>query len=141
MGHKTEGNTSFILAHGNYKELFSYRKSVIIYDATVFFCKSFLDKRDRTVDQMVQAARSGKQNIVEGCMASGTSKENESYETYREFIETRPPEIVANILICIINQCNYLLDHQLKRLERDFLNDGGLRERMYNARENSRKNK
>ena len=49
----------------------------IVYDATVKFCKDLLDRRDRTVDQMVQAARSGKQNIAEGSMASGTSKETE----------------------------------------------------------------
>ena len=176
-------DNGFIPTHGNYKELLSYKKTVIIYDATVYFCKKFLDKYDRTVGQMVQAARSGKQNIIEGCMASGTSKEteiklinvarasleelledyhdylrtgnhnlwkkdskealyvrklayktHESYETYKEFIETRPPEIVSNILICLINQCNYLLDRQIKRLEQDFLKIGGLREAMYNAR-------
>ena len=56
------------------------------------------------------------------------------YEDFREFIETRPPEVVANILICLIHQANYLLDQQLKRLEQDFLNEGGLRERMTRAR-------
>lgn len=67
----------FIPAHGGYRNLLSYRKALIIYDATVRFCERFLHRRDRTVDQMVQAARSGKQNIVEGSMASGTSKESE----------------------------------------------------------------
>ena len=61
----------FIPPHGNYKELLSYKKSLIIYSATVLFCNKFLEKRDRTIDQMVQAARSGKQNIIEGSMASG----------------------------------------------------------------------
>ena len=69
--------SGFIPAHGGYQELLSYRKSLIVYDATVQFCKRFMDKRDRTVDQIVQAARSGKQNIIEGSMASGTSKETE----------------------------------------------------------------
>jgi four helix bundle suffix protein len=55
-------------------------------------------------------------------------------EDFRAFIETRPPEIVANILICLIHQANYLLDQQLRRLEQDFLKDGGLRERMTRAR-------
>ena len=67
----------FIPKHGGYQGLLSYRKSQIVYDATVRFCERFLKKGDRTIDQMVQAARSGKQNIVEGSMASGTSKETE----------------------------------------------------------------
>jgi four helix bundle suffix protein len=157
-------------------------------DGTVRFCDRFLDKRDRTVDQMVQAARSGKQNILEGCMASGTSKESEiklvnvartsleelledyrdflrtrnhplwekasrealfvrklgsksdvSYESYRTYIETRPPDIVANILICLIHQTNYLLDQQLRALEKAFLVEGGLRERMTRARLDTRR--
>jgi four helix bundle suffix protein len=61
-----------------------------------------------------------------------------SYETYREFIETRPAHTVANILICLIHQTNYLLDQQLRRLEQDFLKEGGLRERMTRARLNAR---
>jgi hypothetical protein len=67
----------FIPAHGGYRNLRSYQKAQIVFDATVFFCRRFLEKRDRTVDQMVQAARSGKQNIVEVSQASGTSKEME----------------------------------------------------------------
>ncbi|MBI4125917.1 MAG: four helix bundle protein, partial [Deltaproteobacteria bacterium] len=51
--------------------------SEIVYDATVAFCARWIDRRSRTNDQMVQAARSGKQNIAEGCMASGTSKKTE----------------------------------------------------------------
>ena len=58
---------------GNYKNLLSYRKTDVIYQITFFFCDRFLNKGDRTVDQMVQAARSGKQNIIEGCSASNTS--------------------------------------------------------------------
>jgi four helix bundle suffix protein len=57
-----------------------------------------------------------------------------SFEVFREFIETRPAQVVANIGICLIHQANYLLDQQLKRLEQDFLKDGGLRERMTRAR-------
>ncbi len=67
----------FIPPHGGYQQLLSYRKAEIVYDATVYFCARYLDKRDRTYDQMIQAARSGKQNIVEGSMASATSKETE----------------------------------------------------------------
>jgi len=68
---------NFIPPHGGYKELLSFQKARIVYDGTVKFCERFLNKRDRTVDQMVQAARSGKQNILEGSKASGTSKEAE----------------------------------------------------------------
>jgi len=177
---------SFIPKHGNYKELLSYRKSEIIYDVTFSFCSRFLSKGDRTIDQMIQAARSGKQNIIEGSVASGTSKETEIkllnvarasqeelLEDYRDFLrtrgyslwekdfkealyvrklsssqdssmkfkdfaETRSAEIVANIAVCLIHQANYLLDRQLKYLEQNFLKEGGLRERMSNARIQSR---
>jgi four helix bundle suffix protein len=173
----------FIPPHGGYEDLLAYRKSQIIYDATVRFCDRFIDKRSRTHDQMVQAARSGNKNIAEGSQISGTSKESElkltnvarasleellgdyrdylrqrdlsqwdknsrealfvrklgasndeSYESYRSFIETRPAETVANILICLIHQANYLLDQQLRKLEQEFLQAGGLRERMTRAR-------
>ena len=61
----------------NYKALLSYQKAESIYDITFFFTSNFLEKGDRTIDQMVQAARSGKQNIVEGYGAGATSKETE----------------------------------------------------------------
>jgi len=67
----------FIPPHGGYQKLLSYQKAEIVFDGTVRFCTRFLEKRDRTYDQMVQAARSGKQNIMEGSQASGTSKEME----------------------------------------------------------------
>ncbi|MCC7390443.1 MAG: four helix bundle protein [Phycisphaerales bacterium] len=62
---------------GNYKELLSYQKAEVIYDITHRFCNRFLNHPDRTIDQMIQAARSGKQNIVEGSAASRTSTEME----------------------------------------------------------------
>lgn len=62
---------------GNYRKLYTYQKAEAIYDITYYFCKNYLQRGDRTIDQMVQAARSGKQNIVEGCAASATSKETE----------------------------------------------------------------
>src|SRR6266487_4145609 len=68
---------NFIPPHGGYEELLSFQKARIVYDGTARFCERFLEKRDRTRDQMVQAARSGKQNILEGSQASGTSKETE----------------------------------------------------------------
>lgn len=67
-----------VLPHGGYRNLIVYRKSDVIYQGTVAFCRRFLPARgDRTVDQMTQAARSCKQNIAEGSAASGTSKETE----------------------------------------------------------------
>ena len=95
-------NNGFIPIHGGYRNLFSYQKSEIIYDGTVYFCDRFFQKYNRTIDQMVQAARSGKQNIVEASMASGTSKETEIKLTnvarasleellidYQDFLRTR----------------------------------------------------
>src|SRR5580704_12404767 len=92
----------FIPVHGGYRKLLSYQKAQIVYDGTVRFCERLLQKRDRTYDQMIQAARSGKQNIIEGSQASGTSKEaeikltnvaraslEELLEDYRDFLRVR----------------------------------------------------
>ena len=94
--------SGFIPPHGGYQRLASYRKSVVVFDATRYFCRRFLQRGDRTWDQMVQAARSGKQNIVEGSQVSGTSKElelkltnvaraslEELLEDYRDFMRGR----------------------------------------------------
>lgn len=173
----------FLQKTGNYRGLHAYRKSEVIYDFTFRFCEKFIAKGDRTRDQMIQAARSGKQNIAEGSKASVTSTEteiklinvarasleellldyqdflrvrdfpqwpktskealytrklgsqpDETYETYRPFMDTRPPEVLANIAICLIHQTNYLLDQLVRRLEKDFVQKGGLRERMTRAR-------
>jgi four helix bundle protein len=93
---------NFIPPHGGYEDLLSFCKARIVYDATVRFCERFLKKRDRTREQMVQAARSGIQNITEGSQASGTSKETEIklmnvarasleelLEDYRDFLRVR----------------------------------------------------
>ena len=90
-----------VLPHGDCKKLIVYRKSDAIYQGTAVFCQRFLPKfGDRTVDQMVQAARSCKQNIVEGSSAAGTSKEteikltnvaraslDELYEDYEDYLK------------------------------------------------------
>ncbi len=73
--HKTK--IDLIPAHGGYRELKSFQQAELVYDLTVKFCDRFVDKRSRTHDQMVQAARSGRQNIAEGSQASGTSKKFE----------------------------------------------------------------
>jgi four helix bundle suffix protein len=77
MSSQDDNTKGFIPSHGGYRNLFSYQKAEIIYDGTVYFTKRFFHKYDRTVGQMVQAARSGKQNIAEASMASATSKETE----------------------------------------------------------------
>lgn len=87
---------------GNYKQLLSYQKSEVIFEITYFFCHHFLKRGDRTIDQMVQAARSGKQNIVEGCAAASTSSKteirlvnvakaslHELLEDYEDYLRTR----------------------------------------------------
>jgi four helix bundle suffix protein len=183
MKEDNHNSKGFIPLHGGYKNLITYQKSEIIYDGTIYFTKRFFQRYDRTIDQMVQAARSGKQNIVEASMASGTSKEmeikltnvarasleelkidyqdflrtnklpiwdinhrltirfrelnktpNATYETYQKAIEHEQPEICANSMICLINIVSYLLSQQIKSLEKAFMNEGGLKERMTKAR-------
>lgn len=184
MNSEEKNTKGFIPTHGGYRNLFSYQKAEIIYDGTVYFTNRFFHKYDRTVGQMVQAARSGKQNIAEASMASGTSKEMEikltnvarasqeellidyedflrtqklplwdkdhrlvtrmrelnkstpkpSYETFKKAIEHENPEICANTMITLIKITTYLLKQQIKKLEADFLQEGGLRERMTKAR-------
>ena len=173
----------FIPLNSGYKKLKSYQKSVIIYDGTIYFCGRFYRNNRRQTDQMEQAARSGKQNIAEGSMASATSKQTEIHltnvaraslgelmedyedflrinhlliwdknhptavkitelsrhseeihETYRPYIENESPEVSANTIRHLILQAMFMLNKQLQRLEQDFLKDGGIRERMTNAR-------
>jgi len=172
---------------GDYQTLLSFQKAEVVYDITFRFAHKYLGRGDRTVDQMIQSARSCKQNILEGSKAATTSKETEikltnvgrasleelladyrdylrvrdlriwnkdskealfvrdlgrktpqTFELYREFVETRPAEVIANITICLIHQTNFLLDQQLKTLEKEFIEQGGLRERMTKARLNYR---
>jgi len=75
--YKTDKDEKLISAHGGYRHLKSFQNAELVYDATVKFCDRFIDRRSRTHDQMVQAARSGRQNIAEGSQASGTSKKTE----------------------------------------------------------------
>ena len=190
MSEENKTPDGFIPPHGGYRKLITYQKAEIIYDGTVYFTKRFFQKYDRTIDQMVQAARSGKQNIAEASMASGTSKETEikltnvarasleelmidyedflrthklplwdknhkltvrfrelnrtpgaNYQTYVKAIENPEPEICANSMICLVQIVSYLLKQQLKALEKAFINEGGLRERMTKARINQRNKK
>src|SRR5512137_1171969 len=68
---------ALIPKHGGYRHLKSFQVAQLVYDVTVRFCDRYIDPRSRTHDQMVQAARSGVQNIAEGSQASGTSKKME----------------------------------------------------------------
>jgi len=72
-----DARRTLIPPHGGYRNLRSFRCAQQVYDATVIFCDRFVGKRSRTHDQMVQAARSGVQNIAEGSMAAATSKKTE----------------------------------------------------------------
>ena len=87
---------------GNYKKLLTYQKTDVIYQITYYFCHKYLSSIDRTKDQMIQAARSGKQNIIEGCAASSTSSKTEIklinvakaslkelLEDYEDYLKTR----------------------------------------------------
>jgi four helix bundle protein len=107
--HGSHNSQSLILPpRGDYQTLLSYQKSEVVYQITFRFCQRFLKKGDRTIDQMVQAARSGKQNIVEGSKAATTSKEmeikltnvaraslEELLEDYRDFLKVRDLPIWA----------------------------------------------
>lgn len=100
----------FIPKHGRYKNLYAYQKAEIVYDGTVYFCSRFFSKRDRTVDQMVQAARSGKQNIAEASIASGTSKETEIKLTN---------VARASLEELLIDYKDFIRTHNLKEWEKD----------------------
>jgi len=76
-GRDGEGHEPLIPKHGGYRKLKSFQLAQLVYDVTVRFCDRYIDRRSRTHDQMVQAARSGVQNIAEGSQASGTSRKTE----------------------------------------------------------------
>ena len=167
--------------HGGYKSLITYRKSDLIFRGTAIFVRRFLKPGDRTIGQMEQAARSGKQNIIEGSEASATSKATEltltnvakasleelledyldylklhdlpewpkdspkglaarrlcrdaGWEALAPRLESATAETTANLLVCLIRQCTYLLARQIAHLETDFTLHGGIRERMHAAR-------
>lgn len=180
----------FIPQHGGYEGLLTYRKAVVIFRATFHLAAKWVRLGSRTRDQMEQSARSTKQNIVEGSLASATSKSTEirltnvaraslgelledyrdflvlrdlpiwpkddpralelrrlgagngdgtngtdaTYETFRRHIESPDAELVGNLMVVLCTQACYLLDRQIQRLERDFVEHGGIRERMLAAR-------
>ena len=171
--------------HGGYRKLLSYQLATVAFDFGLEFANRYIGTKSRTHDQIVQALRSGKQNIVEASMASGTSKKTElkllgvarasleealadaedflrqhglvlwpkedprileirklgyksdkSYKTYMTYMDNS--ESAANCLLCVIHQTNFLLDRQIQAVEKEFLESGGLSERLYKARQNVR---
>ena len=171
---------------GGYRKLKAYRKAEVIYDLTYYFCNKYLKLGDRTIDQMVQAARSGKQNIVEGNEVAETSaetmlkllgvargslqellvdyedylrvrnmrlwaddskevsamrnlgKEHEDGAYFLALAQTRSDEVVANMVIVLIYQADALLNGYIKRKYRDFLKEGGFREKLTRERKQNR---
>ena len=187
---------------GGFRDLLSFQKATVIYDATVSFCNRWVDKRSRTHDQMVQAARSGRQNIAEGSRAAATSSQTElrlvnvarasldellldyedflrqhgepqwdkdspeakavrdigrrmgehgtdksdgsdraivcdssnNFGMYGRWLNLDNPMVVAQTIICLIHQANYLLDRQISGLERMFIQEGGYSEQLAAAR-------
>ena len=163
-----------------------YQVTEIIYDITYYFAHRFLSKGDRTIDQMVQSARSGKQNIAEGNQAAMTSSETEikltnvakasleelldDYEdylrvrgleqwgalhpkyqrmreyasseqirhTYADNIRRMTDEEIANLCLTLTHQAIYMLHKLLITMQQRFVTEGGIKERMFQARMNYR---
>lgn len=178
---------TFLQQKGNYRDLILFQKAECIYDITFYFAHKFFEQKDRTIDQMIQSARSGRQNIAEGCVAGTTSAETEiklvnvakaslqelllDYEDYlrvrglsqwdvdsekavrtrricarhndsgfyRDAIRVRGAEAICNIAITLIHQADILLKKYLEKLQEEFLENGGIKEHMYNARVKHRK--
>lgn len=183
-----------LASSGGYRQLRSFQVTTVIYDGTVSFCDRFVDKRSRTHDQMVQAARSGRQNIAEGSRAAATSTQTElrlvnvarasldkllldfedflrqrglvqwrkddpqaravravglrrdprdrtdrtdpsdHRQAYARWLDSKDPAVVANAIICLVHQANYLLDQQIAALEKSFVAGGGYTEQLATAR-------
>lgn len=179
---------------GGYRSTASFQTATLIYDATYWFCEKYLDSHTRMTDQMVQAARSGRQNIAEGSRASATSSQTElrllnvarasleellldfedflrhrhmiqwmpdsaearavrevpkrfkanqpekvelteltdsaRWSLYAPWLEHLDPAIRSNAIICLIHQANFLLDHQIAAIEKDFVEEGGYSEQL-----------
>ena len=183
INHYADGTTSVLRKKVVFTELRFYQRSEVLYHLTKTFCQRFLPERgDRTVDQMVQAARSTKQNITEGCSDGQTSMESELkllgiargsnlelLEDYHDYINyhgheewfgknsrSKPlhefcrehsllddykplfammnDEELANMAICLCHQIDKALTKYIERRDREFVTEGGIRERMTAAR-------
>jgi four helix bundle suffix protein len=111
---------TLIPKHGGYRHLKSFQVAQLVYDVTVRFCDLYIDRRSRTHDQMVQAARSGVQNIAEGSQVSGTSKKME---------------------LKLTNVACYFLDRQIAAQAAAFEQEGGFTERLYRVRSAAKRKK
>ena len=178
-----EKKYEFLRKSANWKNLYFYQKAETLYQLTFVFCERFLNKHiDRTVDQMVQSARSGKQNIVEGSEDGKTStemevsllnvarssigelkedykdfitsrkitlwnenhprfanmqeftKKNNSLEQYEDYFYKWTAEEMANIGLTLCYQVDAMMFSYLKKLESEFVSQGGIKERMHAAR-------
>lgn len=179
----------------SFRDLKSYQSAVVIHDFTVEFTRLYIDPKSRTRDQMDQAARSGKQNIVEGVEektsakselkllgvarasfaelledytdflrqrnlshwdkddaratavrniayqspSNGTYRSDKFYGLYRPYLSN--PESAANAMICVINQCNFLLDRQIKSMEEKYATGESWDDKMKEKREQKQKEK
>ena len=192
---------------GGYRKLRSFQTTTLIYDATVYFCREFVSGYSRTNDQMVQAARSGRQNIAQGNRAGAVSTKSElkltnvarasleellldfedylrqndlplwdkdsadaktirqlgtqiqkaaagaplagsddpgdraRWQLYKPYLAHKDPSVIANSLICLIHQANYLLEQQLIAMEQAFVEGGGFSEQLAAARIAERRKK
>lgn len=176
----------FLKPEPNWEGLYFYQKSVVLYLLTYAFAKRYLQRGDRTIDQMVQAARSGKQNIVEGSADSMTStrmelelvnvaraslkelredyedyldtrhlrwtkdhprytammeftRKNNKAEAYKKIIDEGTNEEMANLGLTLAHQVDCMMIGYLHRLEKAFVEEGGIKERMTAARLERRK--
>ena len=174
-------DTTLIKPQGDHRNLICYRKAELIYDITYHFAHLAFGRGDRTIDQMVQAARSGKQNIIEGNADIETSIEmgikliniakasfKELLADYEDYLRVngykqwsadsdkfiamrklgtegsnqsildiaklRPLDTVANMVIILLKQEDYLLHKLLTSLSEQFLDDGGFKEKMHRMR-------
>ena len=176
----------FLMYPGAYRKLNCYKKSVVLYDMTIYYIEKYLHPSDRTYGQMKQAARSGKQNIVEGLEDKMTStdtglhlvnvargslqelredyedelrsnrltlwksgheryngllqfcKEHNEVEDYATYYEQWDQETICNVALTLIHQADKGLMTLLQRMEADFLEEGGVKERMSAARKQQR---
>ena len=181
-------NSDFIPLQGAYEDLAVYKIAGCVYAITEHFVAQVFPRGSRTIDQMLQAARSGKQNIAEGSVDGATSIESEirlmnvargsmhelkadyedfllhnnlqkwasndprtqqtrdfarrntDPEVFRDKVKERQPETIANIALTLIHQYDYLMVRLIESIKRRFLQNGGIREQMYHARVEARKN-
>ena len=172
----------FLRRQANWEELYFYKKTDVLYQLTFAFTKRFLKMGDRTIDQMVQAARSGKQNIAEGCADGVSSTEmeiklinvarasiKELKEDYEDYLTTRnlckwddqhprfapmldfcrqhnnqadyssmyykaSDDELANLALTLCRQVDKMMTTYLEQLEKTFIEEGGIKERMTAAR-------